>query len=235
MSERKYVWDAIREDLKRIDAHNPDFLPNTVLVGAAACWYYRVALDRVGDPDFVVPSYTVEQERLWLSKDLDFMGESNEEISELLGLPCPAMGALMTYAGATIDFVEQGLKMTREAANRTARRVQVGDLNFYIAGPSLLFAEKQACTLQKNRPQDKVHREILARYIKMELCQALEKTIELDTKDWLIEGKEVKTADHDFFADSALARRLHAAAPRLSPEHRAIRHWIGHHVPKPVD
>src|SRR6266571_5506999 len=44
MPEREYAWDGILEGLKRIAAQNPDFLPNTVLVGGAACWYYRLAL-----------------------------------------------------------------------------------------------------------------------------------------------------------------------------------------------
>src|SRR6266446_2305478 len=166
MADRNYNWDAIREDLQRIEAHNPDFLPNTVLVGGAACWYYRLALKKAADRDFTVPIYTPEEERVWLSKDLDFMGESAEEISELIGQPCPPMGTLLSYAGATLDFIQEGLRMTREAANRTARKARAEDLDFYIVSPGLLFAEKQACTLQKNRPQDPLHREVMARFIK---------------------------------------------------------------------
>ena len=74
MPERDYSWDGIREGLKRIAAHNPDFLPNTVLVGGAACWYYRLALGNADDKDFRVPRYTPAEERVWLSEDLDFMG-----------------------------------------------------------------------------------------------------------------------------------------------------------------
>jgi len=122
--------------------------------------------------------------------------------------------------------------MTREVANRTARKARAEDLDFYIVSPGLLFAEKQACTLQKNRPQDPLHREVLARFIKMELCRSLEQSADLDTKEWLNEAKEAKTADIQFFAaDAPLSRRLHAAAQRLGPEHRAIAHWIRHHVP----
>ena len=232
MPEHEYSWDAIREGLRRIATHNPDFLPNTVLVGGAACWYYRLALKKAADEDFRVPEYTLEEERVWLSKDLDFMGESAAEISELLGQPCPPMGALVTYAGVDLDFIDRGLKISAEAANRTARKARAEDLQFYIIAPSLLFAEKHACTLQKNRPQDPLHRELMARFIKMELCRNLERPIDLDTKDWLNEAKETKTADLDFFArDISLRRRLHAAAPRLPPEHRAIHHWVQHHVP----
>jgi hypothetical protein len=232
MADRNYNWDAIREDLRRIEAYNPEFLASTVLVGGAACWYYRLALSKANDPDFPMPGYTPDQERVWLSKDLDFMGESNEEISQLIGQPCPAMGALLEYAGATLDFVEEGLKMTRQSANQTARKAQAGDLTFYIVSPSLLFAEKQACVLQKtNRPQDHLHRDVLARFIRMELCRSLEQPEDLDTKEWLSEAKESKTADNHFFAqDTALSRRLYTAAARLAPEHRAILHWIRHHV-----
>jgi len=232
MAERNYNWDSIREDLRRIGTQNPDFLANTVLVGGAACWYYRLALSKANDADFPVPVYTPEQERVWLSKDLDFIGESNEEIGQLIGQPCPPMGTLLEYAGATLDFIEAGLKMTPQAANHTARKAQVGDLTFYIVSPSLLFAEKQACVLQKkNRPQDPLHREVLARFIRMELCRSLEQSQDLDTKEWLNEAKESKTADIHFFAqDAALSRRLYTAAAGLAPEHRAILHWIRHHV-----
>ncbi len=233
MAEKNYNWDAIREDLQRIANHNSEFLPNTVLVGGAACWYYRLALSKASDPDFPVPIYTSDQERLWLSKDLDFMGASSEEISQLLGRPCPPMGTLVEYAGAALDFIEEGLKMTRQAANYTARKAQAGNLEFYLASPSLLFAEKHACTLQKkNRPQDFLHREVLARFIKMELCRSLEHPEDLDTKEWLDEAKEAKTADIHFFTqDAALQHRLYAAAPGLAPQHRAIVHWTRHHVP----
>ena len=54
MADKHYDWDGIREDLRRIAAHNPDFFPNTVLVGGAACCYYRLALSKVNDPDFPV-------------------------------------------------------------------------------------------------------------------------------------------------------------------------------------
>ncbi len=85
MADRNYNWDAIREDLRRIGTHNPEFLANTVLVGGPACWYYRLALSKANDPDFPIPFHTPDQERVWLSKDLDFMGESSEEIAELIG------------------------------------------------------------------------------------------------------------------------------------------------------
>jgi hypothetical protein len=232
MADRNYNWDAIREDLERIGTQNPDFLANMVLVGGAACWYYRLALGKAKDPDFPVPVYTPDQERVWLSKDLDFMGESSEEVGQLIGQPCPPMGTLLEYAGASLDFIEEGLRMTRQAANRTARKAEVGDLTFYIISPSLLFAEKQACVLQKkNRPQDPLHREVLARFVRMELCRSLERPEDLDMKEWLNEAKESKTADIQFFAqDAALSRRLHTAAAGLAPEHRPILHWIRHHV-----
>ena len=232
MADRNYNWDAIRDGLKRIGSKNPEFLANTVLVGGAACWYYRLTLSKANGPDFPVPVYTPDQERVWLSKDLDFMGESSEEIGQLIGQPCPPMGALLKYAGATLDFIEEGLKMTRQAASHTARKAQAGDVTFYIVSPSLLFAEKQACVLQKkDRPQDPLHREVLARFIRMELCRSLEQSEDLDTKEWLNEAKESKTADNHFFAqDAPFSRRLHTAAAGLVPEHRAILHWIRHHV-----
>jgi hypothetical protein len=84
---------------------------------------------------------------------------------------------------------------------------------------------------KQGRPQDTLHREVLARFLKMELCRSLEQPADLDTKEWLSEAKESKTADNHFFAqDAALSRRLHTAAGGLALEHRAILHWVRHHV-----
>lgn len=63
------------------------------------------------------------------------------------------------------------------------------------------------------------------------MCRSLELPEYLDTKKWLNEAKESKAANLLFFAqDAALSRRLHTAAAGLAPEHRAILHWIRHHV-----
>ena len=35
MGDRNYNWHGIQAALQRIENHNPEFLPNTVLVGAA--------------------------------------------------------------------------------------------------------------------------------------------------------------------------------------------------------
>ena len=41
-----------------------------------------------------------------------------------------------------------------------------------------------------------------------------------NTKEWLNEAKESKTADNHFFAqDAPLSRRLHTAAAGFAPEH----------------
>ena len=90
----------------------------------------------------------------------------------------------------------------------------------YIVSPGLLFAEKHACTLQKKRPQDPLHREVMARFIKMELCRSLEQSADLDAKEWLNEAKEAKTADIHFFASLAqvsrsVAVRLKTGRPSL--------------------
>ena len=64
MADRAYNWDAIREGLKGLATLNPDFLANTVLVGGAACWYYRLALSQANDADFPIPVYTRDEERI---------------------------------------------------------------------------------------------------------------------------------------------------------------------------
>ena len=117
--EQQYTWDTIRTALERLQEFNPNFLPNTVLIGGAACWYYRQAIVQIADPDFPTPQVNPEEESLWVSKDLDFMGDSDDEISQLIGRPCPPMGELIEYAGVVLDFVDQGLILMRRETNQT--------------------------------------------------------------------------------------------------------------------
>ncbi len=50
-----------------------------VLVGGSACMFYRALLEKYADPDFLAPRFSEAEEKLWLSKDVDFMGMTKEE------------------------------------------------------------------------------------------------------------------------------------------------------------
>ncbi len=232
VGSQQYTWTSIHLALERLDQFNPDFLPNVVLVGGAACWYYRQGMAECGNPDFPPPPFSLEEEKYWVSKDLDFVADSDEEVSQLLGRACPPMGERIEYGGAILDFVDQGLVVGRREVNQTARKVELAELIFYVADPALLYAEKQALMRAKSRPQDPLHATALGQFIKWELWQALKHPEDMDAKRWLNTAKTVKTANIAFFsADPKTCRLFHQASQATGPESRSIAHWIKHHIP----
>ena len=78
-----YDWERVREALKLLAARFPDDFPNWVLIGGGACWFYRESLRLAKDPDFTPPDCTAAEEQIWLSKDVDIMGLTEEEAAGL--------------------------------------------------------------------------------------------------------------------------------------------------------
>lgn len=74
--DRRHDWPALKRALARLHAEARPFLGRALLIGGAACLFYRARLYSVGDPDFQIPAAAPEAESLWLSKDLDFTGVS---------------------------------------------------------------------------------------------------------------------------------------------------------------
>src|ERR1041384_512770 len=110
-----YDWPRIRADLKRLSERFLGEFVTWQLIGGAACWFYRAYLERANDPDFRVPKYTAEDEQIWLSKDIDFMGMSPERAVELFGSPFKPETHTITFEGMEIDFLEEGLRLTAAA------------------------------------------------------------------------------------------------------------------------
>ena len=228
-----YDWEKIRAALQLLEQQFPDLFPLWQLVGGGACWFYRRSLELAQDPDFRSPPLTPEQEYVWLSKDVDFMGISREEAAQLFGAPVKPETRTITFAGLEVDFVEQGLHMTERESADSARLVQATGFDFYVADAALLYDEKVALVATKSRPQDILHRDLLAEFLKLEFCRDAEHPEQLDTRDWLKRAQVVKTANFNFFSDDPrLPRRLASAIRALTRhEHRALKHWARHNLP----
>lgn len=228
-----YDWEKIRAALKLLNEEFPAEFPTWVLIGGGACWFYRVSLLEAGDPDFRVPTVRVEDEIHWLSKDVDFMGLTEAEAAVLLQAPFKPDTHTITYRGLEVDFLEEGFRLTLDAAAANSRDVRTSDFRFAVVEPAILYAEKCALIANKSRPQDFLHHALLAEFLKFEFCTDLEKPATLDVRDWLNDSRTVKTADHDFFTrDPKLVTRLERNIRLLtSHEHRALKHWAKHHLP----
>jgi hypothetical protein len=228
-----YDWDRVTAALRLLAARFPDDFPGWVLIGGGACWFYREALRQARDPDFPVPPATPEEEEVWLSKDVDFMGLTVEEAEGLFQSPFKPETHTISFEGLEVDFLEEGLRLTVRDALSSAREVRLGDLTFAVIAPETLFAEKQALVAFKQRPQDRLHHAVLVQFLKHELCADLENSSALDAEEWVARAREVKTAELNFFAaDERFAGRLRLAIRALDPQaHRRIKHWAKHHLP----
>ena len=74
----------MKRALARLHAEARPFLGRALLIGGAACLFYRARLYSVGDPDFQIPAAAPEAESLWLSKDLDFTGVFSGDAMNLI-------------------------------------------------------------------------------------------------------------------------------------------------------
>ena len=220
-------WSAFRNALKLLAETFPDRFDEWVLIGGGACWFYRTMLERWADPDFPPPQFSPAEESEWLSKDIDFMGETEEEAEKLLAAPIKVESHTISYRGLEVDFLQEGVRLLTKDAIRSAREVRTPDLTFRVLDAALLYTEKLAVFCLKPRPQDRLHLRVLEAFLKCEFCRELEVPETLDAVDWVDRVREVKTADHDFFVrDARLQARLRNALPKLTArEHARVHHW----------
>ena len=228
-----YNWERVREALKLLAARFPEDFPNWVLIGGGACWFYRETLKLARDRDFSAPACTPEEEQIWLSKDVDFMGLTVVEAEDLFQSPFKADTHTISFEGLEVDFLEEGLRLTMRDALTNVREIKTEDFAFHALAPEILFAEKCALLANKERPQDRLHHALLVQFLKYELCTDLEKPAALDDDDWVVRAREVKTADLQFFVhDARFNERLAHALTSLNPtSHKRIKHWARHHLP----
>jgi hypothetical protein len=228
-----YNWLRIRADLKRLSEIFPGDFESWQLIGGAACWFYRAYLERANDPDFRVPKYSEAQEQIWLSKDIDFMGMTSEQAAAFFNRPFKPETHTINFDGMEIDFLEEGLRLTPDGVSASAREIRTPEFTFYAIEATLLYDEKVTLLKVKERPQDRLHCELLAEFLKFEFCFEVENSAALGARKWLARAQAVKTTNLDFFkTDPRLNRRLSLAIANLNgPEHRGIKHWAKHHLP----
>lgn len=159
----RYTWEQLKSGLRRLHEEHPAFLAKAILVGGAACMFYRSVLARAARPDFPVPDPGPEGEAAWLSKDADFTHAGPEDYPPHPPLPLGRLQAGLRLSA--LDFAET----VRTAALEYEDGVIIPLL---VADPLELYREKQACAARLNRPQDRIHLELLRAYLAYEWALA---------------------------------------------------------------
>jgi len=198
---RIFDWKSILAGLAQLHRENPQVLERNVLVGGAACLFYRDQLEQINDPDFRVRVYGVEEERSWLSRDADFATTEPAEIPDIAGsLP--------------LGRLQFGFVLGAEEFKENARNVEVRCdsvlFTILIADPLDLWREKEAATFRRSRPQDALHLEVLGTTLRWEMARYAEKvaTGELPFGQWISRAEEVKRRWNAILDNQKLKDRL---------------------------
>ncbi|HEX4141833.1 MAG TPA: hypothetical protein VHY09_15905 [Candidatus Methylacidiphilales bacterium] len=187
--------------MARLQIDNPRILERNILVGGAACLFYRDQLEGINDRDFLPRTYSDEEEKTWLSRDADFATTEPEEMPDRAGdIP---LGRLQ------MGFV-LGAEEFRENARRVELRWANTVLTLLIADPLDLWREKEAATHRRARPQDGLHLEILGLTLQWEMVHyaGLVATSELPFVRWKARMEEVKRRWNSILQNPRLRARL---------------------------
>lgn len=214
-------WEVVKGVLARISRESPDFLEDNILIGGAAVWFYRSLLESAKDVDFPVPVFSHEENRIWLSKDVDFIGTPSKDIASKLGVVPDGDPPAARIDGVWIDSPDEGLFLTRERAVITALRTELPDgTEIQIASPVLLHREKTELIRRKSRPQDGLHLQTLERAAQLIFCQLAEVSefSKSSCRELFRLLKEAQENSPGLLHDSALYRRLSRALLRMHGE-----------------
>jgi hypothetical protein len=214
-------WNAVKRVLARIGESHGDFLQGNILIGGAAAWFYRGLLEFSQDKDFSAPHFSEQENRVWISKDIDFIGTRREEIAARLGIPTEGDPPAPRIDGIWIDSPNEGLFLTCERALATALSSTLPDgTDFSVASPILLHREKTELLLRKNRPQDRLHLLTLERASRLVLCRLMEADpfTEASCRELFRLLKEAQEISPALLSDSFLRRRTLEAMQRMRGE-----------------
>jgi hypothetical protein len=158
---RTLDWNSILGGLAELRRSNPQLLEENVLVGGAACLFYRDQLERINDPDFRVRTYSTEEEEVWLSRDADFATTEPEKMPDHVG-PIPLGRLQMGFVIGAVEFKENARDVS----------IETGTVKFslLIADPLDLWREKEAAIYRRSRPQDALHLEVLGSTLQWEIA-----------------------------------------------------------------
>jgi hypothetical protein len=199
--KRKLDWPAILDGLGKLHRENPQVLARDVLVGGAACMFYRDQLEHIIDPDFGPRSFRAEEEEGWLSHDVDFATTDP--------------GGVPRFAGdIPLGTLQMGLSVHADEFKENARSVELiwreTAFSLKIADPLDLWREKEHAVARLSRSQDLLHLEVLESIILWEVVHYGEKVAsgELSFERWCARAEEINHRWKAFWRNQKLRTRL---------------------------
>ncbi len=207
-----------------------------MLIGGAACWFYRNQLQQANDPDFKVPKLSPETESKWLSRDIDFTGIFSQDATELLPKQIVVDAENRKHvevAGVRIGFAQVGLTIDPEEALRNARvasfKHRDETIQFLVADPVTLYFEKQALVQRRGNENDFLHCSLLREYLAFEVASEAEQILQASGELSVAETKRivsfltsVKNKVPEIFSDQRINKRLTLRLQKENPAHTLI-------------
>jgi len=184
--EARVDWEGVKRCLAILHLESRVFLSRSLLIGGAACWFYKVQLQKAHHPTFQTDE-TQSTHDLWLSKDVDFTGIFRGDAFELLPrliATDPKGNRFLNVAGIRLGFAQVGVTFDPEEAFQRARGARFTDageeIQFLVMDPVTLYREKQALAQKRNQPNDHAHFQLLREYLTWEVlvsCEAHAKAV----------------------------------------------------------
>jgi hypothetical protein len=161
--DERVDWNAVKRCLAILHRESPTFLSQSLLIGGAACWFYRVQLENSRDTDFhLAPE--LSRSDLWLSKDIDFTAIFRVDAYDLLSALVtkePSGNRILKVGGIRIGFAQGGVTFDPQEAFQRARVGEFiengANVQFLVIDPVTLYREKQALSQKRNQPNDHAH------------------------------------------------------------------------------
>jgi hypothetical protein len=235
-NEKKIDWETAKSCLAELNRQAPSILHQGIIIGGIACWFYRNLLTKAQDADFRVPELSAEQERLWLSKDIDFTNFFAQDARELLKqhIVTDAHGRLqIRLAGVPIGFAQVGVTFDPEAvwAESWIGTFRSNDIvvQCRILDPITLYREKLALSQKRGFESDRLHCALLTEFLRYETCRQANTLASADALDLKTDALQFLLAIQDRAAeicrDSRVCKRLTASMIRgiaLTPAEKKL-------------
>ena len=232
---RKVDWEQIKRCLALIDRTSKDFLRQALIIGGAGCLFYRHQLFKANDPDFKIPAATPEEEKRWLSRDIDVTGIFSEDA--FLMLPHFVVvhegNKHIEVDGVRFGFVQAGVTIDPEEAIENAWVASVTvdgkKVEFLVADPVTLYFEKLKLCAQRGHKNDFMHRDLLFNFIAFDLTRGAERLLQdpslsvVESKNILRNWNKVKNKTPEIFQDGRLRKRVGPLCAK-NPSHPISRH-----------
>jgi hypothetical protein len=229
-------WETAKGCLAELSREAPEFLRQAVLIGGAACWFYRHLLAEANHPEFPPPHFNEAEEKHWLSKDLDFTNVFAEDARQMLPSKVrnDASGrVIIEVAGLPIGFAQVGVTFDPESVWNEAwladfqwngARVQCP-----VIDPIRLHIEKSALAARRGSEADRLHLRALTEFLRLETALQIEALStspttapRMDSSKFL---KAIADKTPEITKDARLTIRIAAAlqtASTLAPAERRL-------------